>query len=293
MAIKVMKSLYAKILSLDLKIGAHEVITNGYLINEETIDFFKEAEIKKVQITLDGIEEHHNLTRYLHNGEPTYSKIIENIKILIEHLPQLSIALRVNIDRTNSQDFMDIYKYVHEEMPNSNIFAYPGVIQLERKDGCSMCYSTLDSKEMFALFKDFYRQGANVKFLPQKAKHRGCMINSVNSLIIGPQGEIYKCWNDVNHIDRALGNLNEPEKLNQKLLTLYALHSHQFSSVECKECKSFPLCTGGCGLHRVRNYKDGAKFDVCSPYRDESILKEALVLSTENNKSKYKQTLHL
>lgn len=61
-----------------LKITGHSIVTNGYLINDDTISFFKDSELNHIQITLDGCRENHNRTRFLkHDKSGTYDIILK------------------------------------------------------------------------------------------------------------------------------------------------------------------------------------------------------------------------
>ncbi|MBO5054044.1 MAG: radical SAM protein [Muribaculaceae bacterium] len=293
LAFDVIKSLYAKIAELEIPIGTHDIITNGYLINDEVVEFFKTAKINGVQITLDGTQPNHDKTRCLRNDTPTFSKIINNIHLLSSNLPGLNISIRVNIDRNNIDDFQEMFRYIHGEFTSDKIYVYPGIIQTEKKDGCSMCYNYITNNDKFNLYKQLREQGINIQFMPKKPKHRGCMINNINSFIIGPRGELYKCWNDVNHPEKIVGNLNTPDVLNSRLLSEYTLYSHQFNSSGCRQCKVFPICKGGCGWHRMRNNLKGTTFELCSPYKNQEILKEALVLSITPSSPDIQQPLYL
>ena len=54
--------------SVKCKMG---MITNGYLLNSEIVDFLEKNNIS-AQITIDGMAENHNQRRYLRNGEGTF-----------------------------------------------------------------------------------------------------------------------------------------------------------------------------------------------------------------------------
>lgn len=73
------KEIYHKIVSeTKLKITGHSIVTNGYLINDDTISFFKDSELNHIQITLDGCRENHNRTRFLkHDKSGTYDIILK------------------------------------------------------------------------------------------------------------------------------------------------------------------------------------------------------------------------
>ena len=57
------------------------IITNGYLIDDETVENFLKYKIVKVQITIDGPPDIHNKRRKLKNdSKPTFDVILKNVK---------------------------------------------------------------------------------------------------------------------------------------------------------------------------------------------------------------------
>ena len=128
----------------------------------------------------------------------------------------------------------------------------------------------------------------NVNFTPQKA-NKGCMVNKLNAYIVGPRGEIYKCWNDVGNTAKIIGNIKEKELQNKPLLYRYMNDVSPFSDVRCKECMLFPICSGGCSWYRYRNICEKGKFDVCSQFKNEENLKAVLIKSLEKRDSKLRE----
>ena len=55
------------------------IITNGYLLTKENAERLKECQVGRVQITLDGPKEIHDVRRPLVNGNGTYDIIMKNI----------------------------------------------------------------------------------------------------------------------------------------------------------------------------------------------------------------------
>lgn len=123
------------------------------------------------------------------------------------------------------------------------------------------------------------REKSHKSLFPQKCGQRICMINSISSYIIGPKGEIYKCWNDVGHVHRTIGSIFESEPNEKTLLYRYMFESDMFSDEKCKDCHVFPLCSGGCGHYRYRNKYQGGEFELCSRYKNKEILADTLIKS--------------
>ena len=78
----------------------------------------------KLQITIDGLKEHHDRSRPLRNGGGTYDKIIENLS-LFEESP-IAVVIRMNVDNNNFVDFARLKEIIKGlENPNIDIYASP------------------------------------------------------------------------------------------------------------------------------------------------------------------------
>jgi uncharacterized protein len=64
----------------------YRLTTNGYLLNDEIVDFFKEKDVI-IDVSLDGPEEEHNKFRVTKNGEKTWEKIMNNLYRIKEKYP--------------------------------------------------------------------------------------------------------------------------------------------------------------------------------------------------------------
>ena len=108
------------------------MITNGYLINRDVVDFLEEYNIS-VQITLDGMAENHNCRRYLKNGDPTFDRIIENLHLFTGK--NVNVYLRTNIDKYNCSDYPLLTELV-KNFNNPHMILYPAVTENvnERKE---------------------------------------------------------------------------------------------------------------------------------------------------------------
>lgn len=290
LAFKNIKSIYNKIKNeTTLNIINHSIVTNGYLINAEVLDFFKETQLKSMQITLDGTQEHHDKTRCLkHNGSGTFNKIIDNIHSVIEMLPDCRLSVRINISKNNMNDFPIMLNFFNEHFKSPNINIYPGFIREETNDGCSLCHQSIKADETIHYYEFIQEKGGHINFFPAKAD-KGCMINKLNSYIIGPEGEIYKCWNDVSNSKKIIGYIHQKELSNKVLFSRYMTEISPFEDKKCRDCLLFPICSGGCGWYRYKNIFEDGKFDVCCQYKDRRNLEAALINSLKGNISNQKE----
>lgn len=261
------------------KITSQSFITNGYYLNKEVIEFIKSIECTSIQITVDGLYEKHDKTRRLKNSiAPTFGHILNNIRSLISEVPDINLNIRVNVNKKNYLDFVDVYKFFKSEFPNNKVSVYPGIIKEETEDSLGLCDSSFSTSEILDLYDLLRTAGLDTSEFP-KREHRGCMMHQNSSYVIGPEGEIYKCWSDITKSDAIIGYINNNKLVNSSRLIKYAVQAIPYND-KCKECYVFPICDGGCGSNRYRNMFEGCHFDLCSPYKDVERLKKVLLNSS-------------
>ena len=271
------KQIYENILVNGMpKIIFQSVVTNGYLLNNDVIGFFKDRHCNNIQITLDGIG-NNNSTRCLKGSDrPTFDVIVSNIDKAIKELEETELHIRVNINKKNYTNYIEVKNYFKDKYPdNKMIYVYPGIIREEDKTSRTLCESSFKTTEILEMKRLLRRNGIDTSDFP-KREYRGCIMHMANGYVIGPEGEIYKCWNDVGNSNAVVGNINNEHLTNPSLFIKYMVQANPFNS-KCKDCFAFPICDGGCGYHRYRNLFDNCNFDVCSPYKDKKQLISALL----------------
>jgi len=251
-----MKSLTQKFLNLDLVYEAG-MITNGYLLTDRVIGQLEDLRIKSIQVTIDGTKDMHDSRRCLKNGYPTFDRIIENIKHTHTVCPNIKLNVRVNIDRTNEHDFFELYKMFQKE-EFQGIYLTPAFVDdIENTNKC-----VLDSEEQNGYINRLLKENGIVfdRFYPKPSQE--CFIRNPNSVVIGPEGELYKCWNDVGKKERVYGYL-DGRIVNEFLLFQYLTASDPFEDEQCKECLLLPVCGGGCPYNRIKRDYEGKNISVC------------------------------
>lgn len=269
--------------NINIPIISQSLITNGYFLDEHKIKYFKKIDLNSVQITLDGKKETHNNTRNLKGTKKgSYDIIIKNIDRLVSVFPECKVSIRINISNKNKEEFIALYEEFSARWKSDKVYIYPGFIREDATDGCSFSTSTLNAEERFDFYKQFHEKGYTFSPPPERV-NKGCMINRLNSYIIGPQGEIYKCWNDVTNQDKIIGYINQKKIKNKKLFYSCMEDLSPFKDSRCVECFLFPICSGGCAWYRYRNNFESGRFNLCPYYKDKHKLEELLILSLEKN----------
>jgi len=248
------------------------MVTNAYLLDQEKIDRLKDLKIIAIQITLDGREATHNQRRMLRNGGATYERILRNIDLLMNSSWEGSCTVRVNVDKTNQQEYAALHKELLKRYEGKNLSVYPGQVNTFQGHNydhqCGLCNS-----EWAAFTRDGYiKDGIMPRdgFYPQSGIHNACVATSHYGYIIGPEGGLYKCWEDVGKEHLSIGSVHEEEFItNPELLARYSIGTDPFNDAECMECAILPVCGGGCVSKRLRSRQFGEQgIDYCSPLKE-------------------------
>lgn len=276
------KSLTGKMKALGLNYSAG-MITNGFLLNKKVIECLSDLSINTLQITLDGLAEKHDCRRCLKNGGRTFSRIIENIDLLKRLVPEVNLSVRVNIDSTNEDDFVNIYQFFIEK-GYPKISVYPAFVEdITNGNNCALFDSKRQAAFLIRLYKKYGLDFS--RFYPAELRYE-CGVRNANNVVIGPKGELYKCWNDVGNKAKIVGTL-DGDISNEPLLLRYLVGADPFDDPKCKECFLLPVCGGGCPYTRLQNYYEGKNINTCDLIKDN--LEEFLML---HYRSKIPKTDH-
>ena len=128
-----------------------DIITNGYLLKERVIDELDNLKVNSIQITIDGLEETHDKRRPLISGKGSFQQIIENIDLLQTKKPDFRLGIRVNIDDTNKEEFIEVCKFFYRRY-KKHIAVSPGFVS--DNEGCktSNCLMSKDSIAEFIIY---------------------------------------------------------------------------------------------------------------------------------------------
>lgn len=254
-----------KFQQLDIEYSA-KIVSNGYLLTKEKAEKMKELSIRNIQITFDGSEQMHNQRRALLGGQPTYRAIMENLKYLLEVNNEITIDIRTNIDKRNKDDYHTFYNSFKSEINDNRITMYPGFVSDLLSSECVSPEHNISEggyKAQFVL-DVFDKYGIEVKsFLPKYRRH-SCVASKYFAFVIGPKGEIYKCWRMVGNAKETIGNVNDGT-FDMAKFSKYLTGADYIFDPKCLKCEFITLCGGGCPLIRLRNKFEGINLNHCCP----------------------------
>ncbi|MCM1377771.1 MAG: radical SAM protein [Clostridium sp.] len=271
----------------DKKIVGHSIVTNGTLLTKEKFELFKKYPLDSIQITLDGEEETHNSKRFFPNGKGTFNLILDNIEKFAQEFPKTSISVRINVDNKNSEQYHHVADKIAERFKGKNVSTYPGILIANKGCEDEQFFSSKDHVEFQG---KLWNKGTGGYGYPSLCS-KGCSATSLSSYIVGPSGEIYKCWEHVGNYEKVVGNITSTSYKNYGLFNDFILRGLCFSDLKCRDCSMLPICSGGCPRKRVDNLTEESKSDLCCIYNGndgkviEEILYDYYTLSIRNQTS--------
>ena len=245
-----------RFLSYASETGVHysaQMITNGYLLDDTTIESCKKYNINRIQVTLDGPSYVHNSRRKLKNSsQGTFNTIVRNVKKALK--AGINVAIRINVDSTN-EEYTDELLDVLLENGLNNAYVYLGHLKVATEHCQSIENICFEKKEFALKFVDFERllinKGFNAFYYPNypKTKSNNCTADSISSKVVAPDGKLYKCWHDLSFPEMSIGSISSfPSFPNehQVMTQVKYILSNPFRKDECLKCSVLPICMGGC-----------------------------------------------
>jgi uncharacterized protein len=189
--------------------------------------------------------------RPLAGGKSSFWGIVKNLQHAVNYFP---ISLRMNVDMENILHTEEMLQILADEGLADKLSVYPGQI-VGIKDGSGSPSSTYGTAcftnlEFARAERDFValagRYGFSRPTLP-KPSGAPCTAVRANELVVGSEGELYKCWDSVGNKREVIGDIRDYKKTNSRMQKW--LKYDPFSDAECRSCIALPVCMGGCAHH--------------------------------------------
>lgn len=232
-------------------------ITNGYCI-DEFLDLFSGDLIYKLQITVDGPKQIHNVRRIHKDGVETFDKIISNIRLAL--LKNIEITVRMNVDAKNADLYYELKEYFRENgfFGFDKFNFYPAILEnnanvtsLQKEE-----LQFIDDRTFIQSQKDITQQVTNhyiySTFIKALTEHKAISLRSVscaaqvNGYVLDSLGGIYPCWDTIGDRNHLIGNYCKGSlKWNSPVVSVW--HNTNIGEIApCNRCKYALLCGGGC-----------------------------------------------
>ena len=240
------------------------MISNGYLMDAKLAKkAFNEWHLSNIQITLDGTEEVYNKTkRYIYKDDPNpFKTVINNIHELLKN--NILVSIRLNCGTHNVEDLKNLILYLREEFKDvsKGLSVYVHELfdeQNKRTDEQNkLIFENMMEIETLLTENGFRIEGWSI---PESIKYIHCMVDSGDSTIISPGGELGLCEHYQN--SKFYGHINNPNEKDFDVITGWREYS-KYEEI-CKDCPFKPACLKSvqCPDHNI-----------CNKYEKEYILK--------------------
>lgn len=222
------------------------MFTNGSLLTKDIIvQAKKEWKLSKIQLTIDGYREEHNQRKNYINPEiDYYEKVVQDISVLLGN--NISVDCRVNLDKDNIKQLDWI---LQDLLPFRDDPLFRVRLTVLRPSDCGFNrFNYITPSDLYWAYEHIYNKLIEYKFvndIQSLFPHRqtvGCILFNTKKIIIGADGRLYKCLQEVLDINHSVGTakngISPYSFINNCSLNI----KHQ----ECDTCKFYPVCGGGC-----------------------------------------------
>lgn len=225
------------------------ITTNGYLLDNDIINFLNLYGLDEIQITIDGVGDVHNQRRPLRSGGKTFDKIIRNIKNSEKFNGRF--LFRVSFDENNIKEVKDVLKYLKNINIKNDYTIYLAPIHQttsQQNKNCSFCSTNVlqNNQKIIDTYKEIYDYMKKLDLkIPKYYTNGPCMVVSNDTVLIDPYGDLYKCVEMISLKGLCVGNVKEKEYSQQYY---NFVGRPQFKNCIKKQCKYVALCGGGCAM---------------------------------------------
>ena len=218
------------------------IITNGYLIDNETIVKMKTHwNTYQIQITLDGLQEEYEKIKGL--GSNSFIKVIQNIENVVN--AGIKVNIRLNFDNRNIKELKKLVEYLSLQKFANKVYVYPAKINdMQQSDKFAL------EQETIYMYDTLHDNGflTKLQLLPRTMKTPCAAIHN-GYFTINANGQLFKCDRKLLN-KNSIGTVEQPSKINYEVVSEWEKSK---LPQKCIECKLLPLCWGGCVYDRLNN----------------------------------------
>jgi uncharacterized protein len=241
------------------------VISNGTSWPEDVGAFVRRHRIRQAQISFDGMRRNHNRRRRYARREvglSSFDRAIELIDALLDHT---RVDIRFNIDRGNAADMLPFVRFARARGWFTRRF--PAVIQPARlaaySDRSRFMRKTELRLDEYDALREAVRAEVNGATRVEEAeapdgypfpKTSVCAALASDSVVVGADGDLYRCGLQVGEVHRGVGRLSRSTRIPLPLLDARPRADDEqwwtaFDPTKlptCSRCSFLPICWGGC-----------------------------------------------
>ncbi|CAM1358679.1 Radical SAM additional 4Fe4S-binding SPASM domain [Tenacibaculum sediminilitoris] len=241
---------------------SNSIQTNGTLINQDWCDFFKKYQFT-IGISLDGVEESHNLNRKYSNNKGSYTDVVNSIRLLQKNDIPFGVLIVLN-EHILKSGALKIFNFLVDEL-GVKAFSFIPVKPANNKNSgevyseeyCKSNDSTEFMKKIFDLWLERDDSSIQIREIDSLLKvilggtATACTLagHCLGSYFhIEPDGTVFHCDKYLGDSDYQLGNITTNSFYEiQQSSKLKSLISEEETNLKLlDECPKIAICNGGC-----------------------------------------------
>jgi uncharacterized protein len=233
-------------------------VTNGYTL-ASYIDLLKTAQIREIQVTLDGISEIHDSRRFLHGNQPTFEQIVAGIDACLTN--DLQVNLRMVVDKDNIESLAPLAQFaIDKGWTASPLFK----TQIGRNYELHVCNSSPDKLfdratlylylykllEKYPHIAEFYKPAFSItRYISENGSLPAPLFDACPACktewAFDYTGTIYSCTATVGKKGEELGTFYPAITHHKNAIELW--QERDITTIEqCRSCNVALACGGGC-----------------------------------------------
>ncbi len=256
---------YKKIIALQnlYKKDGQEVLnsvqTNGVLLNNEWLNFFKENKFG-YGISLDGPEELHNKNRVFNNNSGSFEKVNNAISLVKQNNQNIGVIAVVseNTLSIKPEDFLNFY--IEKGITNLALNWQKPAVNIDKTEHISRDKYSDYINELFDVW--YKRNKADISIREFDSIIQILLGNSSQFCIlagkcigkyfgIDPEGNLYHCDEFMFDKKYIIGNINDCSFFDAiNSFKIKSMFEENKKNIDALKCKWLPLCKGGCPKDR-------------------------------------------
>ena len=255
------------------------LITNGYFLGEEMVRELLPYGLEVAQVTLDGDETTHHLSRVSKQGENTFARIFNNIVAASRHI---RISVNGNYQDNTVSGFAPLIKKLSDAgMPSNTKVSFTPALEIlgapEGSGSGSCTWSQSAFQHRVALHDEILRHGFETAGLGIVGP---CGFHDRHLYSIDHLGNVFKCPGFLGHPEWRIGTVTSGlTNRYQKMLTVG-------TDSRCGGCSHRPNCAGGCLANEFLRTGEttgvNCEIDYFDAIKRDALVREYLLSKNEN-----------
>jgi|GEM_PF-4381936 len=246
--------------------------SNGIKLTPQLAEQLADRGLTQLQISLDGSKDIHNERRVTKGGKPTFEHSLRGLQAAVGVIP--NVTVKVNFDRHNRNHIAPVLDRIVAEGWRERVDVKLEAIALQipgskvrHPEELVIPPESTEMAETYALLSLECKE-RGIKVSEDTAHTTPCMMSSDHGVIIGSDGQIYKCISLVGRDEFAVGSVFDDEYDRVEYDKQMDTHKRLDECFE-ERCAYVPVCAGGCAYESVVRTGHYAKRFCTKPFLTE------------------------